>query len=326
MTDFIPGPPQTCAAAPTDNDEDRFGQDAARLELLRELKSGGYRFISVTPATHARVLSRAKAGRPTHRDIFGWNRTFAADEVDSGLLDLLERAGVLARCDERLKSEVRVSSLGEDLFLHSGFPTKAEDAVFFGPDTYRFAHFIEDELVTLKPGARIVDMGAGSGAGGILCGRLSSGACVSLVDVNPVALDFARLNAAAADVAVQLLKQDEVPQGADLIVANPPYMIDAAGRTYRDGGDLLGGAVALQWVQQALARLAPEGRMLLYTGVAIVDGRSPAIDAIAAECARHGAQFAWREIDCDVFGEELCSPAYADVERIAAVGCTLSVA
>lgn len=321
MTDSIE--PGATTIAPT-NRRDPDRGDAALLELLQFLKGRGYRFTSVTPATHARVLDRPFGGKPSDRDILGWNRRFAAQDVDAALLELLERAGVLGRCHDGLKSQVRVSSLGTDLFLHSGFPTQAEDAVFFGPDTYRFARFIEEELGTPRPDARIVDMGAGSGAGGILCARLSPGASVSLVDVNPAALDFARLNAAAADVPVHLLEQGDVPPGADLIVANPPYMVDGAGRTYRDGGDLLGGAVAFEWVRQALAGLAAGGRMLLYTGVAIVEGRSPAVEAIAEECDRQGAGFSHREIDCDVFGEELSSPAYAEVERIAAVGCIVS--
>ena len=308
-----------------DSNPQQKPRDAARLELLRELQRRDYRFTSVTPATHARVLARPVPEKPSLRDVFGWNRPFAAEDVDAGLLGLLEKAGGLGRCEDKLKAQVRVSSLDDLLFLHSGFPTDAEDSVFFGPDTYRFAAFIKDELGEMSPGAGIVDMGAGSGAGGILCAKLCPKSSVSLVDVNPTALDFARVNGAAAGVSVGLVKQSQVPAGADLIVANPPYMIDVAGRTYRDGGDLMGGALALEWVRQALATLAPAGRMLLYTGVAISDGRSPLIDAVAAECAGRGARFTWQEIDPDVFGEELCSPVYQDVERIAAVGCVLSL-
>ena len=114
----------------------------ALLELLRTLKERDYRFTTITPATHARVLARPQPTVLTLSDVFGWNRPFGADQVDAGLLDLLRRADALREHGDRLCSDVRVASLGRDLFLHSAFPTEAEDAVFFGPDTYRFAAFV----------------------------------------------------------------------------------------------------------------------------------------------------------------------------------------
>ena len=53
------------------------------------------------------------------------------------------------------------------------------------------------------------------------------------------------------------------------MIANPPYMMDDAGRSYRHGGGLLGGEVSLDWASQALASLTPGGTLLLYTGAAI---------------------------------------------------------
>lgn len=321
IPDMAGAPCLTAASPPSEPD----GQDEALLELLRYLKGKAYRFTSVTPATHERVLARPATGPASLTGIFGWNRAFDAGDLDAELFGLLRDKAVLAPSGGGWRSQVRVSSLGSDLFLHSGFPTKEHDAVFFGPDTYRFARFIEHELGPLAPVARIVDMGTGSGAGGLFCARLSPASRVTLVDVNDKALRYARLNAAAAGLEAELHRGGRVPPGADLIVANPPYMIDAAGREYRDGGGLLGGEVALDWVRQSLAALAPGGRMLLYSGVAMVEGRSPALDAIEAESARAGARLSSYEIDPDVFGEELSSPGYSQVERIAAVGCVLAL-
>jgi methylase of polypeptide subunit release factors len=210
------------------------------------------------------------------------------------------------------------------LFLHSAYPTDEADAVFFGPDTYRFARFIEHRWPAGAVG-RVVDMGAGSGAGGIVAARLAPGASVTLVDSNPQALRLARLNARAAGVSVKLRQDDALPPGADLVLANPPYMIDAARRTYRDGGDLYGGGVALAWAKQALGKLAPGGTMLLYTGAAVVGGISPLVAALEEACAEAAASLAVEEIDPDVFGEELEQPAYAEVERIAAIGAVIRV-
>jgi methylase of polypeptide subunit release factors len=170
---------------------------------------------------------------------------------------------------------------------------------------------------------RIVDLGAGSGAGGIAAARLAPEAAITLVDINPAALALARVNARAAGVAVELVEGRKVPPGIDLVIANPPYMIDAARRAYRDGGGLLGGAVALEWAQQALAALAAGGTMLLYTGAAIVDGAAPLVAELERACAAAGASLQVEEIDPDVFGEELAQPVYAQVDRIAAIGVVI---
>jgi methylase of polypeptide subunit release factors len=297
-------------------DEAAMVRADALVELLAWLTARGYRFHAVTPATHARVLARP-AGPTDLRAVFGWNRAFAEQDVEPELLVLMRAAGVLreGRC------ALRVASLGDDLFLHSPYPTENADAVFFGPDTYRFVRFVQQHW---PRGARqLVDLGAGSGAGAIAAARLAPEARVTLVDVNPQALALAGVNARAAGVAVELVEGREAPPGADVIVANPPYMMDSAARAYRDGGALLGGAVALQWVEQALDALAPGGTMLLYTGAAIVDGASPLVTAIGAACAQAGALLQVEEIDPDVFGEELNQPAYAQVERIAALGAVI---
>ncbi|MDQ3477602.1 MAG: class I SAM-dependent methyltransferase [Pseudomonadota bacterium] len=296
-------------------------------ELLSYLKTTRYQFIAVTPATHAQVLTRPAPKPIGLRDIFGWNRWFEQSDVDPSLIALLEDGNVLeTRGDGSLRAQVRVASLGDDLLLHSPFPTDAVDSVFFGPDTYRFARFIGEQLPRLASAQWLVDMGAGSGAGAIATASCRSFQKTTLVDVNPSALRLAKINAAAAGVGVETLVSDRIPDGADLVIANPPYMIDSASRSYRDGGDLLGGAVALDWAKQALASLAPGGAMLLYTGAAYVEGEAPLLGELTKVCARAGASLELTEIDPDVFGEELGQPQYERVERIAAVGAVINTA
>ncbi len=53
---------------------------------------------------------------------------------------------VLEAHGELWRSRVRWSSLGDLLLVHSAWPTDSSDAVFFGPDSYRFAQLIEDHL------------------------------------------------------------------------------------------------------------------------------------------------------------------------------------
>ena len=289
--------------------------DEALLELLRLLKAADYDFMAVTPATHARVLTRP-CEKPGLRDIFGWNRPFHEDDLEGPILECLRESEMLDDAAGKLRSRIRVASLEDKLFLHSSFPTDAPDSVFFGPDTYRFVRAILPHLKSAAP-RWIVDMGAGCGAGAIAAAAFSPDARISAVDTNPLALRFAAVNAEANGATIETVEAGEVPEGADLVIANPPYVMDEARRAYRDGGGLYGGEVALDWVRQALERMAPGGTMLLYTGASVVAGEAP----LVAELRRLGAEI--EEIDPDVFGEELDRPAYAEVERIAVILATI---
>ena len=294
-------------------------------ELLRYLKSADYRFVTVTPATHSKVLARAVQGPSSLREIFGWNRPFEPGDLSPDLIALLEAADALERHNGQLRSRVRVASLGDDLLLHSAFPTESPDSVFFGPDTYRFVRFVQQQLPRRGNAEWLVDMGSGSGAGAIGAARLCAARRVTLVDVNARALKLAALNAESAGIRTETSVSDVMPCGADLIVANPPFMMDAAARAYRDGGDLWGGAVSLNWVMQALACLVTGGTMLLYTGAAYVDGEAPLLKQMENACADAGASIEIDEIDPDIFGEELTQPSYSRVQRIAAIGAVISV-
>ncbi len=226
------------------------------------------------------------------------------------------------------QSTVRFSSLGGELYVHSRFPTSEEDAVFFGPDTYRFAALIAQELAAQPLGAhgRILDMGCGGGPGGIVAAR-SAGCRVHqlvLADINPKALALAQANARLAQMASCTFVQSDLFQGVagdfDLIVSNPPYLVDAERRTYRHGGGDYGEGLSQRILEQSIAHLRPGGRLILYTGSAVVQGVDPFSEWAAGIAARTGCAFTRREIDPDVFGEELDRPEYAGVDRIAAIG------
>ena len=85
-----------------------------------------------------------------------------------------------------------------------------------------------------------------------------------------------------------------------------------------------GARLSFDWAVAAAGRLTPGGRLLLYTGSAIVDGSDGLRDALAARSEALDCTLDYREIDPDIFGEELDEPPYADVERIAAVGVILT--
>jgi release factor glutamine methyltransferase len=285
-------------------------------KLGRALREEGYSFVTPTPATHRRVLTRAAPAR-TLRDVFGWSRPFPPDLLSASLLGLLEEAGALEREGDLLRSAVRFSSLGPLLLAHSAYPTTSPDAVFFGPDTYRFASFLSARVT--EPVGSLVDAGCGTGAGGLLLA--SRAASVQLLDVNEKALEFARANCELNGVSARIAHSDVLADAADpldLVIANPPYLADDAGRTYRDGGGTLGTGLSLRIAREALERLQPGGRLLLYTATPVIDGEHVLWPQLAP--LLRGVRHHYAELDPDVFGEELDRPAYGHVERIAVVG------
>ncbi|MBK4993269.1 class I SAM-dependent methyltransferase [Pseudomonas sp. S37] len=311
-------------------DQDEIRADEALLQLGKRLRADGYRFTCVTPATQARVNARAEAQQAcTLRDVFGWSRPFAASLLSHDELEQLRLAGVLQAQGALWCSNVRWSSLDDLLLVHSAWPTDSRDAVFFGPDSYRFAQLIHDHLrSTPERVQHAVDIGCGSGVGALLIARAAQHAQVCAVDINPLALRHTAINAALAGVANVSVERsdllDDIAGTFDLIVANPPYMLDAGQRAYRHGGGALGAELSLRIVEQARERLSPGGTLLLYTGVAIVEGRDALLEAMRLRLA--GPEFSWfyRELDPDVFGEQLLEPGYEQVERIAAVALTVT--
>jgi methylase of polypeptide subunit release factors len=172
----------------------------------------------------------------------------------------------------------------------------------------------------------IVDIGAGAGVGALTAVRLRPQAKVLMTDVNPTALRYARVNAAFAGAPADFLISDglnQAPGPFDLVVANPPYIAGrtgAEGRTYRDGGEMLGARLSLEWARAAMDRLRPGGRLLLYTGSAIVAGEDRLRTALEGAADAQGCDLRYQEIDPDVFGEELSRPEYGRADRIAVIG------
>lgn len=302
---------------------------ARLVELGNYLKSNHYEFITPTPLTHQRVLrNRGDTSAQGLRDIFGWNMAFDGALLPTQWREQLASEGVIRLLATGMyQSNVRVSSLAGDLYAHSTFPTVEEDAVFFGPDTYRFASLIAHELALypLREENRILDMGCGGSAGGIVAWHAAGGPVreLMLADINPNALEMSRANAQLANVDACFVESDlfnNIDGDFDLIVSNPPYLVDAGKRTYRHGGGDYGEGLSQRILEQSIAHLAPGGRLILYTGSAIVHGHDPFSEWAAGIALRTGCSLHRREIDPDVFGEELDRPEYAGVDRIAAIG------
>lgn len=299
-----------------------------------------YRFITPTPLTHHRVIARSPHQLGTTlRDIFGWSLPFDRRELDQRAIGFLESANLLEITNDRARSLVRFSSIGQRLYAHSAFPTTDASSIFFGPDTYRFVNLISSEILLepLNQNSRILDVCCGAGPGGIEAANVDLNAdrnagsnpsegknlSVTFADINPLAISFAEANARINGLEPVCFAHgdlfDAVEGNFDLIVANPPYLVDNLNRVYRNGGGQLGAALSEKIVAQGVSRLAPGGRLMVYTGVAIAGGVDQFLENTSTALGHIGLPFRYWELDPDVFGEELDTPAYGHVDRIAAV-------
>lgn len=321
LNSLDPTPPDVSADA---------DHDLALLRLGQHLNAEQYRFVTVTPLTHQRVNQREENRKARSlRDIFGWSRPFESELLPESELQALLDSGVLRAHAGLWVSDVRWSTLDDLLFVHSSFPTVANDSVFFGPDTYRFAQAIEEHLRTSShPVRTAVDIGCGSGVGAILIARARRDAQVLAVDINPTALRFTTINATLAGVENVSAYHSDILAGTsgefDLIVANPPYMQDTQQRAYRHGGEQLGSELSVRILKQAVERLTVGGSLVLYTGAPSVEGVDLFLDQARAVVDTPELAWTYREMDPDVFGEELEAAPYERADRIAAVVLTVT--
>jgi methylase of polypeptide subunit release factors len=302
------------------------------IELGERLEALGYRFTTVSPSAQRLVNARPGAERArTLRDVFGWNRPFQPEILGHPLFELTVEAGGCTPISgtELWRPTLRFSTLGDLLFVHSPFPTVEQDSVFFGPDSVRFSAAIARHAPAAR---RIVDVGAGTGVGGIVLGTERRNASVVLTDVNPRALRLAEVNAHWAGIPVETVESDvlnAVRGEFDLVIANPPFLRDGAARAYRHGGGRYGEGLAVRIAAESMARLARNragGTLLLYSGAAIVEGEDQLLCALRAVLDGARAHFSYEELDPDIFSDELAEPTYAEVERIAAVFLQVRVA
>lgn len=131
-------------------------------------------------------------------------------------------------------------------------------------------------LTVREPVDRALDLGTGCGVQALHAARHAR--AVTATDVNPRALDLARLTMALSGVANVAFAEGSLfePVAAerfDLIVSNPPFVISPNGRyTYRDGG-LHGDQLCEQLVRSVPDRLAPGGTCQLLANWQHVKGQ-----------------------------------------------------
>lgn len=90
------------------------------------------------------------------------------------------------------------------------------------------------DFLKLKPTARVLDLGTGSGCVAVSLAHQNKGVTVAAVDISPDALEVARRNAARHGMADRItfhegdwLAAVSVGEVFDLLVSNPPYIAPA---------------------------------------------------------------------------------------------------
>jgi HemK-related putative methylase len=133
----------------------------------------------------------------------------------------------------------------------------------FNPKLLRSGEFLVHHLGLLPAGARVLDLGCGSGAAGIAAAR--RGCNVTCTDINPSAVRCARINALVNQVDIDVRHGDLFgpvdDEQFDVVLFNPPYYRgmprDALDRAWRSPD------VIERFSSSLASHLSPQGHALV---------------------------------------------------------------
>lgn len=136
----------------------------------------------------------------------------------------------------------------------------------YPPNPLGLAELVRTEV---RPGERVLDLGTGSGVNGIVAAAI--GADVVAVDVNPVAVDCARANAAANGVGDRVDARvsdvfENVEGTFDLVVFDPPFRWFRPNDLWERGTADENYDALTRFFAEVVERLTPGGRILLSFG------------------------------------------------------------
>ena len=176
----------------------------------------------------------------------------------------------------REKREPLQYILGETEFM--GLAFHVEPGVLI--PRYDTEVLCEEALRRIAPGARVLDIGTGSGAIAVTMAKLGQNCSVTAVDVSDTALEIAQGNAQRNGVSVRFVKSDCFAalkgETFDMIISNPPYIDEGEMKELMPEVlqepelALFGGADGLDFYRrisrEARAYLAPGGHLLFEIG------------------------------------------------------------
>jgi len=127
--------------------------------------------------------------------------------------------------------------IGKSFFYNYYFRLNA-DTLIPRPETEELVqHIISDNT---HPSPSIIDIGTGSGCIAICLAANIKNARVTAVDISTSALNMARTNAADNNVQVDFIEldflsdQNKIPGTFDIIVSNPPYVLESEKKHMRE--------------------------------------------------------------------------------------------
>ena len=233
--------------------------EPAHAEALSEaLIEAGADSVALEPGA---VLTRLTALAARDADAA---RLVASAATSAGIASPEFRAGRVEDEDWVRRSQAQFGPMrcGERLWIVPSWHTppappalvvRLDPGLAFGTGSHSSTRLILNSLEPrIRGGERVLDYGCGSGILAIAAGRLGAGE-LAAVDIDPQALEVARANARANDVALTTALPGELAPGAyDLVLANilaAPLVAlapELAARTRAGGRVLLSGILSSQ--------------------------------------------------------------------------------
>jgi release factor glutamine methyltransferase len=147
---------------------------------------------------------------------------------------------------------------------------------------------VEAGVELLAPGARVVDVGTGSGAVALALKHERPDLDVTGTDVSEDALAVARANAARLGLDVAFARADLFDGEPDAVLSNPPYIADGDPlppdvARHEPGVALYGGADGLDVVRRLVASCAETG--VPFLAVEVGEGQADTVAALASAAA-----------------------------------------